>query len=123
MAVEADPEQLGRLPLVPVGPGPQVAERGQVAAVARHHRPDLEVMAVGDGVHVQDDPDALGLLVDPAQEVEEVAGQVGSPPGQLGHPPPVPWGHGDRQGAVDHLRLDGIPELRGQVVAQGVGVH
>src|SRR5919206_3874249 len=58
VAVEADPEQLGRLPLVPVGAGPQVAEGGQVAAVAGQDRPHLEVVAVGGGIHVEDHPEA-----------------------------------------------------------------
>jgi hypothetical protein len=123
MAVEADPEQLGRLPLVPVGPRPQITEGGQVPAVAGQHRPHLEVVAVGDGVHVEDHPDAGRLLVHAAQEVKEVAGQLRAAPGQLGHPPPVAWVDGYRQGPVGDLGLDGVPQLRDQVVAQGVGVH
>src|SRR5215211_1486983 len=105
VAVEADPEQLGRLPLVPVGAGPQVADRRQVAAVAGHDRPDLEVVAVAGRVDVEDHPDPGRLLVDSAQEVEEVAGQVGALAGQLGHPPPVVRGDGHGQGAEGDVRL------------------
>src|SRR5215207_3029526 len=89
VAVEADAEQLGRLPLVPVGAGPQVADGRQVATIAGDHHAQLEVVAVAGRVDVQHHPDAGGLLVDPAQEVEEVAGQVGPASSQLGHPPPV----------------------------------
>src|SRR5215211_6295933 len=89
VALEADPEQLGRLPLVPVGPRPQVADGRQMPAVAGQHRPHLEVVAVAGRVDVQHDPDAGRLLVHAAQEVEEVAGQLRAAAGQLGHPPPV----------------------------------
>src|SRR5215216_921261 len=123
MAVEANPEQLGRLPLVPVGPRPQVAEGRQVPAVAGQHRPHLEVVAVAGRVDVEDDADAGRLLVHAAQEVEEVAGQLRAAAGELGHPPPVAGVDGHRQGAVGDLRFNGVPQLRDQAVAQGVGVH
>src|SRR6266536_3714847 len=72
--VEGHAEQLGGLALVPVGARPQVVHARQVPAVARHHRAHLDVMTVAGGVHVQHHADARVLLVDPAQEVEEVAG-------------------------------------------------
>src|ERR671924_301660 len=90
--VEDDPEQLGGLPLVPVGAGPEVVDGRQPAAVARQDRPDLQVVMVAGGVDVEDHADAGGLLVDPAEEVEEVAGELGVVAGQLGHPPPVVGG-------------------------------
>src|SRR5919109_3034794 len=62
VAVEADPEQLGGLALVPVGAGPQVVDAGELPAVPRHQRPHLQVVAVAGGVDVQDDADAVGLL-------------------------------------------------------------
>ena len=68
-------------------------------------------------------PDAVGLLVHTAQEVEEVAGQVGVATGQLGHPAPVAGVDRHGQGAVGDVRFDGVPQLRDQVVAQGVGIH
>src|SRR5918996_6590096 len=92
VAVEAHPEQLGQLPLLPVRARPQVAEGGQVAVLARHHRPQLEVVAVAGRVEVEDHADPGRLLVHAGQEVEEVAGQLRPPPGQLGPPAPVSRG-------------------------------
>jgi hypothetical protein len=75
------------------------------------------VVAVGDGVHVEHHPDALGLLVDPAEEVEEVAVELGVVADQLGRPPPVALGDRRRQQPVGDLRRDRVTQLRDQVVA------
>src|SRR6266536_3320110 len=132
VAVEGHAEQLGGLALVPVGARPQVVHARQVPAVARHHRAHLDVVTVVGRVHVQDQSDARVLLVDPAEEVEEVAGDVRVAPHELGRAAPPGRGDRDRQQPVGDLGPDlrslplgslGLAELDDQVVAQGLRVH
>src|SRR5574341_68048 len=124
VAVEAHPEQLGRLALMPVGPRPQVVEGGQVPALARHHRAELHMVPMVGGVHVQHHAEARVLLVDAAEEVEEVAGHVRVAPHELGDAAPLVGRHRDGEQAVGDLGLQPVPTGFGQqVVAQGFGVH
>src|SRR5919198_5657627 len=89
VAIEEHAEQLGGLALVPVGTRPQVAHGRQVAALPRHHRAHLHVVAVAGRVDVQHHADARLLLVDAAEEVEEVAGDLGVAPYAFGRGAPV----------------------------------
>src|SRR6266496_1788426 len=124
VAVEAHAEQLGGLALVPVGARPQVVQRRQVPAVARHHRAELDVVPVVGGIHVQHHGDARGLLVHAAEEVEEVAGHLRVAPHELGGPSPLVPRQRHGQQAVGDLRVERLgTELGDQVVAQGFGVH
>src|SRR6266498_2761691 len=124
VAVEAHAEQLGGLALVPVGSRPQVVQGRQVPAVARHQRAELHVVPVVGGVHVQHHADAGGLLVHAAEEVEEVAGQLGVAPQELGGAAPVVPRHRDGQQPIGDLRVELLgTELGDQVVAEGFGVH
>src|SRR6266540_5196912 len=124
VAVEAHAEQLGGLALVPVGSRPQVVQGRQVPAVARHQRAELHVVPVVGGVHVQHHADAGGLLVHAAEEVEEVAGQLGVAPQELGGAAPVPRRHRDGEQPVGEVVVEPLlTELDDQVVAQGLRVH
>src|SRR5919199_813028 len=112
VAVEAHAEQLGGLALVPVGPRPQVVQGRQVPAVARHQRAELDVVPVVGGVDVQHHPDAGGLLVDAAEELEEVAGQLGVGAHQLGRAAPLVGRDRRGQQPVGDLVLRSLrPEL------------
>src|SRR6266545_898095 len=124
VAVEADAEQLGGLALVPVGSRPQVVERRQVPAVARDQRPELHVVPVVGGVHVQHHPNAGVLLVHATEEVEEVAGHRRVAPHELGGAAPLVARHRDGQQPVGDLVVElFLTELGDQVVAQGFGIH
>jgi hypothetical protein len=123
VAVETDPEQLGGLALVPVGPRPQVVHGGQAAAVAGHHRADLDVVTVAGRVDVEHHRDAGRLLVHAAEEFEEVAVEVAVLADELGHAAVVVRRHGHGQQPVADLRFEGVAELGDQVVGEGGGVH